>query len=88
MKGGERAAKRRGLYDAMEHETDSRAEQRFREPARAQGKLTALAAVKIIERDIEHLPDSGRKQLIEMAQECLHGNKGGKQKRPGKESQW
>lgn len=84
MKGGERAAKRRGLYDAMEHETDSRAEQRFREPARAQGKLTALAAVKIIERDIEHLPDSGRKQLIEMAQECLHGNKGGKQEMTNK----
>lgn len=77
MKGGERTAKRRGLYDVMERDTDSRAERRFREPARVQGKLTALAAVKIIERDIEHLPDSRRKQLIDMAQECLHGNRRG-----------
>lgn len=75
MKGGERTAKRRGIYDVMEHDTDTRAERRFREPAMVQGKLTALAAVKIIERDIEHLPGGRRQQLIEMAQECLCGSR-------------
>ena len=33
---------------------------------------------------IKENPDSGRKQLIEMAQECLHGNKGGKQEMTNK----
>lgn len=75
MKGGERRAKRDSLYNTMEQEKDSRVEQRFRSPAMTQSKLTALAAAEIVKRDIERLSDSRRAQLIEMAQECLHGSR-------------
>lgn len=75
MKSGERKAKRNGIYDTMEHEADSKAAERFRRPAMVHSKLTALAAAEIVKRDIEHLSDDRRAQLIEMAEECLHGSR-------------
>lgn len=71
MKSGERNAIVRRVYDTMEHERDARAERRFRSPARLTGKLTRIAAVKIIERDIEALDDFDAFELERMARKCM-----------------
>ena len=42
MKSGERRAKRDSLYNTMEHEKDSRVEQRFRSPVKAYGKCQMM----------------------------------------------
>lgn len=71
MKSGERNAIVRRVYDTMEHDRDARAEQRFRSPANLTGKLTRIAAVKIIERDIEALDDFDAFELERMARKCM-----------------
>lgn len=55
----------------MEHNRDERAEQRFRSPANLTSKLTRIAAVKIIERDIEALDDFDAFELERMARKCM-----------------
>lgn len=71
MKSGERNAIVRRVYDTMEHDRDARAEKRFRSPANLTGKLTRIAAVKIIERDIEALDDFDAFELERMARKCM-----------------
>lgn len=75
MKSGERNAIVRRVYDTMEHDRDARAEQRFRSPANLTGKLTRIAAVKIIERDIEALDDFDAFELERMARKCMERRK-------------
>lgn len=75
MKSGERNAIIRRVYDSMEHDRDARAEWRFRHPAALTGKLTKIAAVKIIERDIEALDDVDSADLERMARKCMDWRK-------------
>lgn len=75
MKSGKRNARVRRVYDSMEHNRDERAEQRFRSPANLTGKLTRIAAVKIIERDIEALDDFDAFELERMARKCMERRK-------------
>lgn len=72
MKSGERRAKRNSLYNTMEHEKDSRVEQRFRSPAALSGKMSKLALVKTMERGIEGLDESDQPELERMAKKCMN----------------
>ena len=75
MKSGERNAIIRRVYDSMEHERDARAEQRFRRPVNIRGKMTRIAKLKIIERDIEALDETDDADLDRMARKCMEWRK-------------
>lgn len=63
MKGGERRAKRNSLYNTMEHEKDSRVEQRFRSPAKAYGKCQIMMELHRLMQISDVLDDEDRRDI-------------------------
>ena len=68
-------SKQKRRYDLLENETDTDAKLRFHRPAHVHSKLTTIAAIRIIERNIDNLDTGSRRLLEDIAQKCLQGSR-------------
>lgn len=75
MKAAEKNANKNAHYELLENEVDSHARECFLRPAHVHSKLTTIAAIRIIEHNIDRLDDGSRKQLEEVAQKSMKRNK-------------
>lgn len=75
MKAAEKNANKHACYEQLENDVDSRARECFKRPAYTYSKKTAIAALRVIERGIDRLDDGSRRQLVEIAMQCVkrHG---------------
>lgn len=71
MKAAEKNENKRACYEQLENDVDSRARECFKRPAYTYSKMTAIAALRVIERGIDRLDDGSRKQLEEIARKSM-----------------
>lgn len=71
MKAAVKRTNKNAHYDLLQNDVDSCARDCFKRPAHVHSKLTAMAAVKIIEHNIDRLDDGSRKQLEEIARKSM-----------------
>lgn len=71
MKAEEKNANRHAHYKQLENDVDSRARECFERPAYVYSKMTVIAAIRVIECGIDRLDDRSRRQLVEIARQCV-----------------